>query len=218
MHLCTFLNKQVPMYAYTTCAGVAPEKLKRTPSLSALDELVMGRDSDQQQQCFVFMLKVSAAAAALLAGVLYIYSFMQTQVNALAVEQSSFLCQQLLSPACRCLPGRLAAGLLAAADCARWVPKPRGLGLVTPQTAEANSQAHQLLHVLWVTHCCWCVRGADAGWRELPSVRLLLVCARDAAQAPQPGAAAVPQLQGTIQAVHDCSTSLLLPAVSLPLL
>lgn len=40
------------------CAGVAPEKLKRTPSLSALDELVMGRDSDQQQQCFVFMLKV----------------------------------------------------------------------------------------------------------------------------------------------------------------
>jgi hypothetical protein len=39
-------------------AGVAPEKLRRTPSLSALDELVMGRDSDQQQQCFVFMLKV----------------------------------------------------------------------------------------------------------------------------------------------------------------
>jgi hypothetical protein len=42
------------------CAGVAPEKLKRTPSLSALDELVMGRDSDQQQQCNVFMLKVCA--------------------------------------------------------------------------------------------------------------------------------------------------------------
>eukprot|EP00878_Enallax_costatus_P031049 GHUV01033883.1.p1 GENE.GHUV01033883.1~~GHUV01033883.1.p1 ORF type:complete len:573 (+),score=253.43 GHUV01033883.1:357-2075(+) len=39
-------------------AGVAPEKLKRTASLSALDELVMGRDSDAQQQCFVFMLKV----------------------------------------------------------------------------------------------------------------------------------------------------------------
>lgn len=39
-------------------AGVAPEKLRRTPSLSTLDELVMGRDSDQQQQCFVFMLKV----------------------------------------------------------------------------------------------------------------------------------------------------------------
>jgi hypothetical protein len=43
-------------------AGVAPEKLKRTPSLSALDELVMGRDSDQQQQCFVFMLKVGRTA------------------------------------------------------------------------------------------------------------------------------------------------------------
>lgn len=39
-------------------AGVAPEKLKRTPSLSGLDELIMGRDSDAQQQCFVFMLKV----------------------------------------------------------------------------------------------------------------------------------------------------------------
>lgn len=44
--------------------GVAPEKLRRTPSLSALDELVMGRDSDQQQQCFVFMLKVRHAALA----------------------------------------------------------------------------------------------------------------------------------------------------------
>jgi hypothetical protein len=38
-------------------AGVVPEKLRRTPSLSALDELVMGRDGDAQQQCFVFMLK-----------------------------------------------------------------------------------------------------------------------------------------------------------------
>lgn len=44
------------------CPGVAPEKLKRTPSLSALDELVMGRDSDQQQQCNVFMLKVCGTA------------------------------------------------------------------------------------------------------------------------------------------------------------
>lgn len=43
--------------------GVAPEKLRRTPSLSALDELVMGRDSDQQQQCFVFMLKVGTGPA-----------------------------------------------------------------------------------------------------------------------------------------------------------
>jgi hypothetical protein len=39
-------------------AGVAPEKLKRTASLSSLDEIIMGRDSDQQQQCFVFMIKV----------------------------------------------------------------------------------------------------------------------------------------------------------------
>lgn len=53
----------------TRCAGVAPEKLKRTPSLSALDELVMGRDSDQQQQCFVFMLKVSTTPAAACLGV-----------------------------------------------------------------------------------------------------------------------------------------------------
>jgi hypothetical protein len=39
-------------------SGVAPEKLKRTASLSSLDEIIMGRDSDQQQQCFVFMIKV----------------------------------------------------------------------------------------------------------------------------------------------------------------
>lgn len=44
-----------------TRAGVAPEKLRRTPSLSALDETIMGRDSDTQQQCFVFMIKVSSA-------------------------------------------------------------------------------------------------------------------------------------------------------------
>jgi hypothetical protein len=43
--------------------GVAPEKLKRTASLSSLDEIIMGRDSDQQQQCFVFMIKVRPPAA-----------------------------------------------------------------------------------------------------------------------------------------------------------
>lgn len=53
----------LPLRCCGVCpAGVAPEKLKRTPSLSALDELVMGRDSDQQQQCFVFMLKVGVHA------------------------------------------------------------------------------------------------------------------------------------------------------------
>jgi hypothetical protein len=43
---------------------VSPEKLRRTPSLSSLDEIIMGRDSDQQQQCFVFMIKVGPARLA----------------------------------------------------------------------------------------------------------------------------------------------------------
>lgn len=44
-----------------SCPGVTPEKLKRTPSLSGLDELIMGRDTDAHEQCFVFMLKVREA-------------------------------------------------------------------------------------------------------------------------------------------------------------
>ena len=38
--------------------GVAPEKLRRSPSLSSLDEVVFGRQDDGQEQCFVFQLTV----------------------------------------------------------------------------------------------------------------------------------------------------------------
>lgn len=38
--------------------AVAPEKLRRTPSLSALDEVVLGRHVYGDEQCFVFLLKV----------------------------------------------------------------------------------------------------------------------------------------------------------------
>lgn len=38
--------------------GVVPEKLRRSPSCSALDEVVLGRHVDSAEQCFVFRLKV----------------------------------------------------------------------------------------------------------------------------------------------------------------
>jgi hypothetical protein len=40
-------------------AGVAPEKLRRSPSCSALDEVVLGRRVDGAEQCFVFRLKAA---------------------------------------------------------------------------------------------------------------------------------------------------------------
>lgn len=63
-----------------------------------------------------------------------------------------------------------------------------------------------------------CAAGCMAGWRELPPVWLLLVRAGDASPASLLGPPGVPQLPGTLQAVHDCSSAVLLPSVTLPLL
>jgi hypothetical protein len=44
--------------------GVVPEKLRRSASCSALDEVVLGRHVDSAEQCFVFRLKVCVCLCA----------------------------------------------------------------------------------------------------------------------------------------------------------
>jgi hypothetical protein len=132
------------------CSGVAPEKLKRTASLSSLDEIIMGRDSDQQQQCFVFMIKVCETQCWLL---------LHTVRRPCTLKSNACMhAWLLLFPYTVCNP--VVCMFVEVKHAAEWVP------FFLPLTdshdcSPDDSCALQLL----------------PGGGQLPAVRLLLVCA-----------------------------------------